>query len=94
VSLQIHATSSSGLPLSYAVVKGGQPRSTQRLPGGLSLNTATGLISGTPLGSATQSYQVQVAVTDSSGASGSAAFTWTITVPRTTVCRRLDGRVR
>jgi Putative Ig domain len=92
VSLQIHATSSSGLPLSYAVVKGRQPLSTQRLPGGLSLNTATGLISGTPLGNATQSYQVQVAVTDSSGAPGSAAFTWTITVPCTTVCRRLHGR--
>jgi len=48
------------------------------LPAGLSINTSTGLISGTPTtGSATPST-VTVTVTDTSGASGSATFNWTI----------------
>ncbi len=68
-SLQIHATdSASGQTLSYAATG---------LPAGLSINTSTGLISGTP--TASGSSNVTVTVTDSTGASGTASFTWNIT---------------
>jgi serine protease len=68
LSLQIHAKdSASGQSLSYAGTA---------LPRGLSINTSTGLISGTP--SRTGSYSVRVTAKDSTGASGSASFTWTI----------------
>ncbi len=67
-SLQIQATdSSSSATLSYAA---------SGLPAGLSINSSTGLISGTPTTAAT--YSVTVTVTDGTGASGSASFTWTI----------------
>jgi putative Ig domain-containing protein len=48
------------------------------LPTGLSINPATGLISGTPTTGSATPYSVTVTVTDTSGASGSAAFNWTI----------------
>jgi len=67
-SLQVHASdSASGQTLSYAA---------SGLPAGLSINSSTGLISGTPTtgGSST----VTVTATDGTGASGSATFTWTI----------------
>ena len=48
------------------------------LPTGLSINPATGLISGTPTTTTGSPFSVTVTVTDTSGASGSAAFTWTI----------------
>jgi hypothetical protein len=68
VSLQLHATdSASGQTLTY---------SATGLPAGLSINSSTGLISGTP--SAAVTANVTVKATDSTGASGSAAFTWTI----------------
>jgi hypothetical protein len=67
-SLQIAATdSASGQTLTY---------SAAGLPKGLSISSATGLISGTPTTAATSS--VTVTATDTSGASGSAAFGWTI----------------
>jgi cellulase/cellobiase CelA1 len=67
-SLQIHATDSgSGQTLSY---------SATGLPAGLSINSGTGVISGTPTTAAT--YNVTVTASDSTGASGSASFTWTI----------------
>ena len=69
VSLQIHATdSASGQTLTY---------SATGLPAGLSINSATGLISGTPTTAGTSS--VTVTAKDTTGASGSASFTWTIT---------------
>jgi len=69
VALQIQASdSSSGQTLTY---------SATGLPTGLSINSATGLISGTPTTAGT--FSVTVTVTDSTGASGSAAFTWTVT---------------
>jgi Putative Ig domain len=68
VSLQIHATDSAGAALTY---------SATGLPTGLSINSSTGLISGTP--TATGSFNVTVTAKDSTGATGSASFTWTIT---------------
>jgi serine protease len=68
VSLQIHATdSASGQTLTY---------SATGLPAGLSINSSSGLISGTPTTAGT--YSVTVTAKDTTGASGSASFTWTI----------------
>jgi hypothetical protein len=68
VSLQIHATdSASGQTLTY---------SASGLPAGLSINSSSGLISGTP--TTANTYNVTVTATDTTNASGSASFTWTI----------------
>ncbi|MFE9452629.1 putative Ig domain-containing protein [Streptomyces sp. NPDC006739] len=67
VSLQISATDSGSASLTY---------SASGLPTGLSINSSTGLISGTA--STAGTYQVSVTATDSTGASGSTAFTWTV----------------
>ncbi len=67
-SLQIAATdSASGQTLTY---------SATGLPTGLSISSSSGLISGTP--SAAGTYSVTVTAEDTTGASGSASFTWTI----------------
>jgi len=66
-SLQITADDSAGATLTY---------SASGLPTGLSINSATGVISGTP--SAAGNFSVTVTAKDSTGASGSASFTWTI----------------
>ncbi|MFJ7911702.1 putative Ig domain-containing protein [Kitasatospora sp. NPDC096204] len=66
-SLQISATdSATGQTLSY---------SATGLPAGLSINSSTGLISGTPTAAGTSS--VTVTATDGTGAAGNTAFTWT-----------------
>jgi serine protease len=81
VSLQIHATdSASGQTLTY---------SATGLPAGLSINSSTGLISGTPTTAATSS--VTVTATDTTGAHGSAAFTWTITTGGSCTASQLLG---
>ncbi|HZR53365.1 MAG TPA: putative Ig domain-containing protein [Streptosporangiaceae bacterium] len=68
VSLQIHASdSASGQTLTY---------SASGLPAGLSINSSSGLISGTPTTAATSS--VTVTAKDTTNASGSASFSWTI----------------
>jgi serine protease len=68
VSLQIHATdSASGQTLTY---------SATGLPAGLSINSSTGLISGTPTTAGTSS--VTVTAKDTTNASGTASFTWTV----------------
>jgi hypothetical protein len=68
-SLQIHASdSASGQTLTY---------SATGLPAGLSINSSTGLISGTPTAAGTSNVTVSAA--DSTGASGSTSFTWTVT---------------
>jgi hypothetical protein len=68
VSLQIHASdSASGQTLTY--------RATG-LPAGLSINSSTGLISGIP--TKVHTYSVTVTATDTTGAAGSASFSWAI----------------
>jgi Zn-dependent metalloprotease len=67
-SLQIQASSSNGGALTY---------SATGLPAGLAINASTGLISGTP--TTTGSSTVTVTAKDSTGATGSAGFTWTVT---------------
>ncbi|MFF0966164.1 putative Ig domain-containing protein [Streptomyces sp. NPDC003703] len=67
VSLQIHATDSAGAALTYTATG---------LPSGLSVNGSTGLITGTA--STAGTYQVTVTAKDSTGATGSASFTWTV----------------
>jgi hypothetical protein len=68
-SLQIAATDTpAGQTLTY---------SATGLPAGLSINSSTGLISGTPT-TAVTAASVTVTAKDGTGASGSATFTWTI----------------
>jgi hypothetical protein len=68
-SLQVQATDTgSGQALAY---------SASGLPAGLSISSATGLISGTPATAGTST--VTVTATDGTSAPGSATFTWTIT---------------
>ncbi|MFF2073477.1 putative Ig domain-containing protein [Kitasatospora sp. NPDC058162] len=67
-SLQIHASdSASGQSLSY---------SATGLPAGLSINSSSGLISGTP--TTAGGNNVTVTAKDTTGATGSASFSWTI----------------
>lgn len=67
-SLQIVASDSAGgQVLAYGATG---------LPPGLSIDRGSGLISGTPTTAGT--YSVTVTVTDATGASGSARFTWTV----------------
>jgi hypothetical protein len=68
VSLQIQASDSqSGQTLTY---------SATGLPTGLSINSSTGLVSGTP--STAGTFNVTVTARDTTNASGSASFTWTV----------------
>jgi len=67
-SLQVGATdSASGQTLTY---------SATGLPAGLSINSSTGLISGTPTTAGTSS--VTVTAKDTTGASGTNSFSWTV----------------
>jgi len=73
VSLQVVASDADGDPLSY---------SASGLPPGLSINSSTGLISGTVSAGAASGSPYASSVTASDGsASDTAAFSWTIGVP-------------
>jgi hypothetical protein len=68
VSLQIQASdSASGQTLTY---------SATGLPAGLSINSSSGLISGTPTTAGSSS--ASVTATDTTGAHGNASFSWTV----------------
>ena len=72
-SLQIHATdSATGQTLTY---------SATGLPAGLAISSSSGLISGTPTTAGSSS--VTVIAKDTTGASGSATFGWTVTTTAT-----------
>jgi hypothetical protein len=67
VSLQLAATDSgTGQTFTW---------SASSLPSGLTISSTTGLVSGKPTKAGT--YSVTVKATDTSGAAGSASFTWT-----------------
>jgi hypothetical protein len=66
-SLQVSAADSGGAALTYTATG---------LPTGLSINASTGLISGTP--AAAGVFSPTVGAHDTTGAAGSASFTWTI----------------
>jgi Zn-dependent metalloprotease len=66
-SLQIQASDPNGQALTY---------SATGLPAGLSINASSGLISGTPSTAGTSS--VTVTAKNTSNATGSASFTWTV----------------
>ena len=69
LNLQIHATDSApGQKLTY---------SASGLPTGLHISATNGAISGTP--TVVGTYSSKVTATDTTGASGSASFTWTVT---------------
>jgi hypothetical protein len=67
VSLQVHATYPNNQTLTY---------SATGLPAGLSINTSTGLISGTP--TAAGSSTVTVTAKNTSNLTGSTSFSWTV----------------
>ncbi len=70
VMLAIHATDNKGFALSYSAIG---------LPAGLSIDTTTGVISGTPRRAGTST--AHLAVTDGRGGSDGAVFIWTIAPP-------------
>jgi len=75
VSVQVQASdSASGQTLAYTATG---------LPAGLSINSGTGLITGTPTTASTSN--VTVTATDTTGAKGSASFSWTISPSGNTV---------
>jgi serine protease len=80
VSLQIHASDSGSSTLTY---------SATGLPAGLSINSSSGLISGTPTTAATSS--ATVTAKDTTGASGSASFSWTVNAKSSCTAAQLLG---
>jgi hypothetical protein len=83
VNLQVHATDPGGEALTY---------SATGLPAGLSINSSTGVVSGTLTTAGTSSVTVTAKNTDN--ATGSATFTWTVTgggTPPPTGCGNLPA---
>jgi hypothetical protein len=79
-SVQVHATdSASGQTLTY---------SATGLPAGLSVNASSGLISGTPTTAGTST--VTVTAKDTTGATGSASFSWTVSASSGGTCGTTD----
>jgi hypothetical protein len=80
LSLQVNVLSTAGSTLTY---------SATGLPTGLSINTSTGVISGTP--SANGTYNPTVTATDANGPAGSASFTWTISTSTCSVTQLMGN---
>jgi hypothetical protein len=80
VALAVAASDPSNLPLTFGAVG---------LPGRLTIDPSTGIISGTIAASAAQAfggqYQTTVSVWDAAGASTSSTFAWTVTDPAPTL---------
>ncbi|HET6911311.1 MAG TPA: putative Ig domain-containing protein [Mycobacteriales bacterium] len=72
-SLQLHASDSSGATSFTWTATG--------LPAGLTINSATGVVSGTPATAATAS--VTATARDASGSTGSTSFSWTVNAAST-----------
>jgi hypothetical protein len=70
VSLAVRATDSGNVPLTYGATG---------LPAGLSINAATGVISGTP--TVSQNASVTVRAVDAFANAGSTSFAWTVVTP-------------
>jgi hypothetical protein len=70
ISLQLAGSDADGDTLAY---------NATNLPAGLSINTATGLISGTLTFTSAGSYVVTATVSDGSLSTASRTFTWTVT---------------
>jgi len=68
LKLQVHGSSSGGNPLTW---------SATGLPGGLTINSATGLVTG-DIKAAPATYSVTVTATDTTNASGSSSFSWKV----------------
>ncbi|MDX1995856.1 MAG: putative Ig domain-containing protein [bacterium] len=73
--LQIAASDTAGQTLTYTV---------SGLPNGLSINSGTGVINGTPTAAGTSSVTVTVRDNASTPASTSVNFSWTVSPPQTT----------
>jgi len=68
LKLQVHGSSSGGNPLTW---------SATGLPGGLTINSTTGLVTG-DIKAAPATYSVTVTATDTTNASGSSSFSWKV----------------
>ena len=81
------ASGSSGAPFSFQILATDFPTSyaATGLPAGLSINTMTGLISGTSTVAMTSMFPVMVSATNGSGSSPTQVLTITITLPAPTV---------
>ena len=83
VSVAVKASSSAGSALNY---------SATGLPAGLTINPATGVISGTPTTAGTST--VTVVATDAAGSTRGASFTWTSSLrPRPRLLRPRQPKV-
>src|SRR5439155_1393048 len=85
ITSALTATGQAGVAFSYQIQATNSPTSfnvTGLLPAGLSVNTSTGLISGTPTTAGT--YSVTISATNAGG-TGSATLTLTITNPVPTI---------
>jgi hypothetical protein len=74
VSVPVGASSQRGLTITYGA---------SSLPAGLTIDSSTGLISGTPTGVGTST--ATVTARDAAGATGAATFTWSVVAPTVTV---------